>query len=103
MAGRVTVRLPTPNCAAKDQVNAFNAMLCDEPGDVGMRLDRSRENRLQGSRTYTGIAKSYCRKGSNVSNVPTPGTPVRLATEYTPSCHIRVQVIVGLTGTSRIG
>jgi hypothetical protein len=36
-------------------------------------------------------------------NVPTPGTPVPLATEYTPCCHIRVQVIAGLTGKMYFG
>lgn len=36
-------------------------------------------------------------------NVPTPGTPVPLATHYTPCCHIRVQVVAGLTGKMYFG
>jgi hypothetical protein len=36
-------------------------------------------------------------------NVATPGTAVPLATVYTPCCHIRVQVIAGLTGKMYFG
>jgi hypothetical protein len=36
-------------------------------------------------------------------NVSAPGTPVPLATQYTPCCHIRVQVVAGLTGKMYFG
>jgi len=36
-------------------------------------------------------------------NVPTPGTPVPLATERTPCSRIRVSVIAGLTGKMYFG
>lgn len=52
LAYRVTTRLSKADRAAKDQVNAVNAVRCDAPGDAGMLVIRPLEQRLQGS-THT--------------------------------------------------
>jgi hypothetical protein len=85
-------------------------MLCNALGESECSLIRPVQNRSQASGKYTGSAKAAVTERIPMTpqslgrvSVATPGTPVRLATEYTPCCHIRVQVIAGLTGKMYFG